>query len=120
MDVWERNEYKVEKVVKERLKKSEEKWREKGAVDRELDVAVDCRWSSRGFNAEEVTVLCCCLQTNKVIYHENLMRNQKEGIFSFFSFSFLFFSFFVFFVFLFFSFFCFFLFFCFSFFFLSK
>ena len=43
-----------------------------------LDVAMDCRWSSRGFNAEEATVTCCCPATGKVLFHAHLMREQKS------------------------------------------
>ena len=74
-DTWRRCCVRVGEVVIKLLEKSQKKWRAEGAVDGGLEVAIDCRWSSRGFNAEEGTVICCCLKTNKILFHCNLMRS---------------------------------------------
>ncbi len=78
-DSWINWSIKVGDTIGALLKESQLKWRKQGAVDKGFDVAMDCRWSSRGFNAEEATVTCCCLKSNKVIYHSNLMRKQEKN-----------------------------------------
>jgi hypothetical protein len=96
---WNEWSNKIGVIVNNLLAESQTKWRKKSIIimknneGKEIegfDVAIDCRWSSRGYNAEEGTVLCCSLTTNKVIYESHLMRNQGtySGIILFLIFSF--------------------------------
>ena len=67
----------MEEVIKDMLSEGEQKWREKSVSEGGFHVAID-RWSSQGFNTEEATVTCICLNTNKVLYHCNIMRIQEH------------------------------------------
>jgi hypothetical protein len=71
---------KLGEYIEKKLEKSEKKWRIECAVDNtNLSAALDCRWSSRGHNAEEATVTCCCSTKNKVLTHSHLMGKQENS-----------------------------------------
>jgi len=78
-DSWERWTQKIGVIVSKELLASERKWRAKCAINKEMSIAIDCRWSSRGHNAEEGTVLACCPKECKVIAHSHLMRKQENS-----------------------------------------
>ena len=67
----------VGEVVEKMLEASKRKAREKCVNNKKFDVAIDCRWSSCGFNAEERTVTCCDIKSEKVMYHSHLMCESK-------------------------------------------
>jgi hypothetical protein len=69
----------VGEVVEQLLKESELRARKTYILNKKMKVAIDCRWSSRGFNAEEATVSCCDITSNKVLYHSHLLRKQKNN-----------------------------------------
>lgn len=75
-------ETKVGEIVEELLSNSEAGYRKKigDKSGNEFKVAIDCRWSSRGFNAEEGTVVCCDLKTGAILYHAHLMRTRTGEV----------------------------------------
>lgn len=58
---------KIGEIIIQLLEESMKKWRILSAVEEGLSCAIDARWSSRGKNAEECTVLCVSTINNKVI-----------------------------------------------------
>lgn len=72
------------------LMDSEKKYQNKYHTSEGFHTIIDCRWSSQGFNAEKATVICCKLQSGKIIYQSHLMHVQnktndmnKKGILSY-------------------------------------
>lgn len=72
--VWEER---VGKAVVELLEVSERNARKEHIVDNKIKGTVDCRWSSRGHNAEEATVILCDVASGKVLYHSHLTRKPN-------------------------------------------
>lgn len=72
-DTWGSWEERVGDVVEKMLEVSERKARQECVNNKKFDVAMDCRWASCGFNAEEGTVTCCDIKGGKVIYHSHLL-----------------------------------------------
>ena len=78
-DSWKRWIQKIGVVVQNLLTESETTHRIKCAINSALNVAIDCRWSSRGYNAEEATVTCCCPLHGVVLAHSHLMRKKENS-----------------------------------------
>jgi hypothetical protein len=82
-DRWQKWEKNVGEVVEKMVQASELRARKACYENKGFNVAIDCWWSSRGYNAEEGTVTCCDVVSGSVIYHSHLLcaHNAPAGMF---------------------------------------
>lgn len=68
----------IEEKVTRSMRRAREKAKEASAKKGRsgLSVAVDCRWSSRGWNAEEATITMIDLDTGAIIYLVHVLRQR--------------------------------------------